>query len=167
MSDTLVVFSHGKETGPYGRKIMQLIAVAETAGAQTISIDYRHTLDPDERVQHLLQAEFPQHKQLILVGSSMGGYVSAVASKTLKPKGLLLMAPAIGMPGYAEQNPESYADLSAIVHGWQDDVVAPQLVYEWAARHQLTLQLLNDDHSLHQSIERVAELLVQMIIHPL
>lgn len=59
MSDTLVVFSHGKETGPYGRKIMQLIAVAESAGAQTISIDYRHTLDPDVRVQHCCKLSFP------------------------------------------------------------------------------------------------------------
>lgn len=165
MSDTLVVFSHGKETGPYGRKIMQLIAIAEAAGAQTVSIDYRHTLDPDSRVQHLLQAELPQYTQLILVGSSMGGYVSAVASKTLKPKGLLLMAPAIGLPGYTEQDPEPHADLCAIVHGRQDDVVAPQLVYEWAASHQLMLQLVNDDHSLHQSIDIVAQHLVGMINH--
>lgn len=163
MSDTLVVFSHGKETGPYGRKIKQLIAFAETAGAQAISIDYQHTQDPDERVQHLLQAELPLHKKLILVGSSMGGYVSAVASKTLKPKGLLLMAPAIGLPGYVEQNPEPCADSCAIVHGWQDDVVASQLVYDWAARHQLMLQLVNDDHSLHQSIDCVAQHLVGMI----
>jgi alpha/beta superfamily hydrolase len=93
------------------------------------------------------------------------GYVSAVASETLKPKGLLLMAPAIGLLGYADQNPEPCADLSAIAHGWQDDVVAPQLVYEWAARHQLILQLVNDDHSLHQSIDCVAQHLVRMINH--
>lgn len=29
-------------------------------------------------------------------------------------------------------------------HFWQDDVVAPQLVYEWAARNQLMLQLVGD-----------------------
>lgn len=55
------------------------------------------------------------------------------------------------------------AELLAIVHGWQDDVVLPNLVYDGAARHQLMLQLVNDDHSLYQSIDIVAEHLVRMI----
>jgi len=35
----LVVFSHGKETGPNGRKINTLREIAHSAGAQTISVD--------------------------------------------------------------------------------------------------------------------------------
>jgi hypothetical protein len=72
----LVVFSHGKETGPKGRKIRQLQEIAEAQGAQTISVDYTPTHDPVERVNILLNTELPEHKGLILVVSSMGGYVS-------------------------------------------------------------------------------------------
>ena len=36
----LVVFSHGKETGPWGTKIRRLADVAQAAGWQVLSIDY-------------------------------------------------------------------------------------------------------------------------------
>ncbi len=38
---------------------------------------------------------------LVLVGSSLGGYVSLAAAPTLHAKGVFLMAPAIYMPGSA------------------------------------------------------------------
>ena len=36
----LVIFSHGKETGPWGTKIKHLASVAQVAGWQVLSIDY-------------------------------------------------------------------------------------------------------------------------------
>ena len=58
----------------------------------------------------MLQLELVPHERLILVGSSMGGYVSTVASVSLKPAGLFLMAPAFYMPIGREQNPIVRAD---------------------------------------------------------
>ena len=159
----LVVFSHGKETGPSGRKILKLREMAEAAGAETVSIDYTSSMDPEIRVQKLLNTTLPEHHGLILVGSSMGGYVSTVASKVLKPDGLLLMAPAFGLPGYAELYPVPNATAIAAVHGWLDDVVPVENVVRWAKDNKIRLVLVDDDHSLHQEVATVGQLMVSMI----
>lgn len=159
----LVVFSHGKETGPSGRKILQLREMAEAAGAETVSIDYTSSMDPEIRVQQLLNTELPAHHGLVLVGSSMGGYVSTVASKVLKPDGLLLMAPAFGLPGYAEFYPTPNATTIAAVHGWLDDVVPVENAVRWAKDNKIRLVLVDDDHSLHQEVATVGQLMVSMI----
>lgn len=52
--DVLVVFSHGKESGPTGKKIQTLLEVAVAAGAQAISVDYRGLDTPVARLCHLL-----------------------------------------------------------------------------------------------------------------
>lgn len=41
MKNLLVVFSHGKESGPWGSKIQALAKVAERLGGDVISVDYR------------------------------------------------------------------------------------------------------------------------------
>lgn len=92
--DNVVYFSHGMESGPFGSKIMALAKVAEKLGFEVESPDYRSTMDADERVKMLLDLNPKANKNLVLVGSSMGGYVATVASKELKPQGLFLMAPA-------------------------------------------------------------------------
>ena len=162
-SQPLVVFSHGKETGPNGRKINTLREIAHSAGAQTLSVDYTSTLDPALRLQLLLETVLPEHRVLILVGSSMGGYVSTVASRTLKPDALLLMAPAFGLEDYPEQYPAPSANSIAAVHGWHDEVVPVDNTIHWAKHYQAKLVLVNDDHSLHKEVVTVGELLVKMI----
>lgn len=75
---THAVFSHGKESGPMGSKILRLMAVAEELGLNAISIDYRECFSADERVallhERLIKLNIPLN-QVVLVGSSMGGYV--------------------------------------------------------------------------------------------
>lgn len=163
MTTPLVVFSHGKETGPNGRKINTLREIAHSAGAQTISVDYTSTIDPALRVQLLLDTVLPAHHGLILVGSSMGGYVSTLASRTLKPAGLLLMAPAFGLEDYPEPYPAPLASHIVAVHGWQDDVVPVENASHWAKLYQAKLVLVDDDHSLHKEVTTVGELLIKMI----
>ena len=70
----LVVFAHGKESGPWGSKIKHLAVVAKKHGANVLSPDYADLADPDVRVDRLLALDLPAHERLILVGSSMGGY---------------------------------------------------------------------------------------------
>ncbi|MFC3031057.1 alpha/beta hydrolase [Pseudoalteromonas fenneropenaei] len=159
----LVVFSHGKETGPNGRKINILLEIAHSAGAKTLSVDYTSTLDPALRVKLLLDTALPEHHGLILVGSSMGGYVSTVASRTLKPDSLLLMAPAFGLADYPEPYPAPSLSRIAAVHGWHDEVVPVDNAIRWAKLHQAKLVLVDDDHSLHKEVGTVGELLVNMI----
>ena len=100
-----VCFCHGRESGPWGTKIRRLARVAEQFGCRVVSLDDRDTQDPDERVSRLLTTVADLPGPLILVGSSMGGYVAAVASAQLQPVGLFLMAPAVGLPGYESLRP--------------------------------------------------------------
>ena len=80
MTTCYVVFSHGHESGPWGRKISALAEVARSEGYETESVDYRGIDAPRERITRL--ADFCKELQgdLVLVGSSLGGYV-AVASE--------------------------------------------------------------------------------------
>ena len=80
-----VCFCHGRENGPWGTKIRRLARVgSERFGCRVLSFDDREIQDPEERVQRLLAAAAALSPPLILVGSSMGSYVAAVASAQLR-----------------------------------------------------------------------------------
>lgn len=48
-----VIFSHGKESGPWGTKIKLLAEIAKLQGFDVDSIDYSGIDDPEQRVQKL------------------------------------------------------------------------------------------------------------------
>ena len=72
-----VYFAHGKESGPWGSKIRHLASIAEANGYEVVSPDYSALPDPEARVKHLLEllSQEPETSNIVLVGSSMGGYV--------------------------------------------------------------------------------------------
>ncbi|WP_305042876.1 alpha/beta fold hydrolase [Geoalkalibacter sp.] len=144
----LVVFAHGKESGPWGAKIQALAEVAGDCGYAVLSPDFSDLSDAAGRVPRLLEQIPKKPGELILVGSSMGGYVCLAASPVLKPRGLFLMAPAIGLPGYERTDPAPQAERTLIVHAWQDAIVPAANVIAFAQRHQTQLHLLDSDHRL-------------------
>lgn len=154
----LVVFAHGKESGPWGTKIRYLAQIARRNGAEVISPDYRDLPDPDQRVTRLLGMTLPAHDCLILVGSSMGGYVSTLASQALKPRGLFLMAPAFGMPGYTGKNLQPGTDEVCIVHGWQDEIIPVGHALDFARAYLPELHLIAADHRLNTVLPTVGRL---------
>jgi alpha/beta superfamily hydrolase len=169
MKKLQVVFSHGKESGPMGSKIKALAAVAQRLGATTISVNYREHPEgvshdqnaPGEaqrRVEQLLSLNLEKHTKLVLVGSSMGGYVSSVASLEIKPDGLFLLAPAFYIPGYENQNPKPHAGKTMIVHGWRDDVVPVAGSTKFAQTHQCDIYLLDVDHRLNDVLPKIEPL---------
>lgn len=160
----LVVFAHGKESGPWGTKIRHLAAIAERHGAAVLSPDYSDLSDADARVERLLALDLPPHAQLILVGSSMGGYVSTVASPALRPDGLFLMAPAFYMPGGAVQSPASAASHTCIVSGWQDEVIPVEHSIRFAQGCAAELHLLDADHRLNEVLVEVGELFERFLV---
>jgi alpha/beta superfamily hydrolase len=162
MTDRLVCFNHGKESGPWGTKITQLAKVAQARGFDVISPDYRHTMDPRERVRHLLQEIRPQAAHLVLAGSSMGGYVAANACEALRPQALFLMAPALYFPGW-EELPARIPALSSVVHGWQDDVVPVERGIRFAQAHRASLHVLDSGHSLNDQLEPLSQLFDQLL----
>ena len=151
-----VYFAHGKESGPWGLKITALARVAEAHGFRVESPDYSFTHDPDQRVAHLLSLA-PEADTLVLVGSSMGGYVSAVASRTLQPRGLFLLAPAVYMPGY-EADPSPVAERIEIVHGWNDEIIPVSHGYRLAERCRARLHVLDSEHTLNDQIPYLEQL---------
>ncbi len=158
MSST-VVFSHGKESGPWGRKITAMAALVRDLGCAVESVDYRGLDDPRERVEKLIAAVARTAQPIVLVGSSMGGHVSAAAASRLQPRGLFLLAPAFYMPGFEAYTPQAVSCPTTIVHGWHDTIVPVENSIRWAREHEATLHVLNSDHRLEDRIEAICTLL--------
>jgi alpha/beta superfamily hydrolase len=156
---TTVVFSHGKESGPWGKKITAMAAMVQSMGLAVESVDYRGVDDPGARVAKLIAAAAPIPRPLVLVGSSMGGHVSAAAAARLEPCGMFLLAPAFYMKGFEEYTPQEVSCPTAIVHGWRDDIVPVENSIRWAREHQAQLHVLNSDHRLEDQIEAIGTLL--------
>lgn len=163
----LVVFSHGKESGPEGSKIKALAEVAQKLGWDTHSIDYRDIPeDATARVTRLVEyvTQQPVDRKLVLVGSSMGGYVSTVASMRLERDtkrevtGLFLMAPAFYKPGYWEQNPMPAAEHTQIVHGWADSVCPVEDSIRFATLYHTDLSIVLDNHFLEKTLPQTISL---------
>lgn len=157
----LVIFSHGKESGPWGTKIRQLAETAKALGHEVESLDYQDTMDPDQRAERLLSrlrkltSTGVSAKDIVLVGSSMGGYVTLQAAAKVDVAGSFLLAPAIYMPGYEAKAPRHQLPNLTIVHGWQDDIIPVEHSLRFAQAQQAELHLLNDDHRLVTHLSRV------------
>lgn len=151
-----VVFSHGLESGPGSTKIQALTAVAESFdNVRVVVMDYRGMKTPEERLNHLMTTleELPyKPEQVILAGSSMGGWVSAAASSRVPVLGCFLMAPAFGLKNYPNPAPVIRAQHVQIIHGWQDTVVPPEPVITLAQRQRLAIRMVDDDHRLKRSL---------------
>jgi predicted alpha/beta-hydrolase family hydrolase len=159
-----VVFSHGKESGPWGGKITAMAAVVRDLNLGVESVDYRGMADPGQRVEKLVHAGGELKGPLVLVGSSMGGYVSAAAAARLAPRALFLLAPAFYMPGFEEYTPHDVAAATAIVHGWRDEVVPVENSIRWAGEHRATLHVLDSDHRLEDQIGPICVLLRALLV---
>lgn len=147
---TTVVFSHGKESGPWGSKITTLSNVAKDMGFAVESIDYRDLDCPEARLERLKETITQKSNDVILVGSSMGGYVSLAAASEVSARGVFLMAPALYMPKYKVQH-YPYDGYVSVVHGWNDDVISIENSMKYAQQQKAQLLLLNDGHRLANS----------------
>lgn len=158
MPRNIVYFSHGQESGPWGTKIQYLAEIARRRGFYVESPDYSDIPDPENRVERLLDLVPRDADNLVLVGSSAGGYVSVVASETLNPTGLFLLAPAVLIRGFGARNPQPRANHRWIVHGWNDDVVSAGSVICFGEQHKMRLHMLDGDHRLIDVLPSVGAL---------
>ena len=154
-----VVFSHGKESGPWGAKITAMADVVRRLGAAVESVDYRGMNDPSDRIRTLVGTMATMDGGVVLVGSSMGGHVAAAAAAEVAPRGLFLLAPAFYMPGFEAHTPQAVTCPIAILHGWRDDVVPVANSVRWAGEHFATLHLLDSDHRLEDQLPMICLLL--------
>lgn len=160
---TTVIFSHGQESGPWGRKIEAMAATVRELGCAVISIDYQGIADPTERVHKLLAECRNIEDSLLLVGSSLGGHVATAGAQSLNAVGLFVLAPAFFMPGYEELTPDAPDMPICIVHGWHDDIVPVENSIRFARQCHATLHVVDGDHRLTANIDEINDYLRKFI----
>ncbi len=169
-----LVLSHGLESDAYGKKLRWLAAVAESRGICAESINYytEETEDaPSSLIRDPLQRrdvlearlakiveEQPQ-VQLVLAGSSLGGWVSCTVACERPVGGLLLLAPALGLASYPFQPATPLAKEIVVVHGFEDDIIPFSNSVEFASKNNATLIALPDGHRLQNDFCALASAL--------
>ena len=154
-----VYLSHGLESGPGALKMQAMKGVTERLeDCEPVVMDYRGMAEPQQRLQHILAVlaeRGDDPAQCVLAGSSLGGWLSAAVSAQQPLLGCFLLAPALGLVGYPETSLTIQAKHTHIIHGWRDDVVAPEPVIERARLQRLSLRMVDDDHRLHDSLDTI------------
>ncbi|GAB2569454.1 alpha/beta hydrolase [Dyella jejuensis] len=156
-----VILSHGSDAGPDATKVSVLAKAAEALGWSTERPDYReddalgHAGCIAPRIAKLHRRIAASEVPPVLVGSSMGAFVSGLASLELPVAGLFLLATPAMIPG-SERAFDVRLDMpTLLVHGWQDDVCPLDDLYEFAGRRQLPLLVVDDDHRLGAHIDAI------------
>ncbi|MBN8726221.1 MAG: alpha/beta hydrolase [Xanthomonadales bacterium] len=147
-----VILSHGLESGPQATKVSALAEVAEACGWASLRPDYR-AIDGARDVRAIgartesALAHAPAAGRVIFAGSSMGAFVSGLASLRRACEGLFLMALPVDIPGYPQRFDAAAAPIT-MVHGWRDEVCAVEAAIAFAGERRARLHLVDDDHRL-------------------
>ena len=159
-----VVFSHGQESGPWGRKISALAEIARAEGYEAHSVDYRGIDEPRARVARLVEFCKELAGDLVLAGSSLGGYVAVSSASLLHARGVFLMAPALYLDGLPALRSGLLDCPTAVVHGWRDEVVPFEHSVRFAQANRCALHLLESDHRLHNQVRVIQYLFENFLI---
>jgi pimeloyl-ACP methyl ester carboxylesterase len=164
MANRYVVFSHGRDSGPWGKKITALADVARSEGYEVESVDYRGLEAVRGRSDKLIEVCKTLSGDLVLVGSSLGGYVALSAAAQLHALGAFLMAPALYMEGLPPLRERVLDCPAALVHGWRDEVVPVEHSIRFAREYNASLHLLDSDHQLHNQLSFIKYLFEYFLI---
>ncbi|MFA6228585.1 MAG: alpha/beta hydrolase [Rhodanobacter sp.] len=164
-----IILSHGSDSSPDATKVSQLAAIAESLGWHTQRPDYRaddargHAGSVAPRIARLRATIESLDAPPLLVGSSMGAFVSGMVSLDVPVSGLLLLATPSEIPGYSRAFDIRQQVPTVLIHGWRDEVCPLAGVYAFAAQRRLPLLVLDDDHRLGSSMDMIAAQFVQML----
>jgi len=158
-----ICFIHGKESGPWGNKGQLFSRLAHEHGHEYSALNYLtadNPDDPESRVKmlksYLAENRIPP-EELVLIGSSMGGYVAARASQSYKAAGLFLLAPALGLDNYPVKWPEIRADSIYLIHGLFDRIIPWMNSNDLSQKLDCKIHLVADDHQLGDSMAFIEE----------
>lgn len=157
-----IILSHGSESSPEATKVSMLAMLAESLGWRTQRPDYRaadergYAGSVAPRIARLRATIEALDAPPLLVGSSMGAFVSGLVSLDVPVAGLLLLATPSEIPGYARKFGLHTDGPTLLIHGWRDDVCPLAEVQAFAAHRRLPLLVLDDDHRLGSSMEMIA-----------
>lgn len=158
-----LIFAHGLESGPEGRKTTWL----REAGHDVLAPDGRG-LDLAGRIEQLITVLRAETERRILVGSSFGGISGLVASIVAArdgrgPRAILLCAPALQLPP-----PPPYGVVlappcpAAVVHGTRDEIIPVDIGHAWAIEYGAAWYPRDDDHRLGASRSVILDALASL-----
>ena len=162
-----IVLSHGLESGPDATKVSALAKVAEACGWNSVRPDYRD-LDATRSLEAIgarsarALASAPASGRVIFAGSSMGAFISGLASTQRASDALFLLALPVGIEGYPVAFTAAKVP-TTLVHGWHDEVCPVNATIEFARARGDSLHLVNDDHRLGAHVAYCAELFRQFL----
>jgi len=159
-----VIFSHGHLSSPDSNKIVRLAPLARQLGWQTLAIDYRDLRDDaGGRVARLCAHLAERNEPVVLVGSSMGAYVSVATACRVPVRALFLLAPALYLNDrypdaglIAEDYPVQCGPIS-VMHGWHDRIIPWQNALRFAQARSAALHLLDTDHGMHSAMDDISD----------
>lgn len=153
-----IILSHGSDASPDATKVSALAALAQSLGWRTQRPDYReddrrgHAASVAPRLARLRAAIGACEAPPLLVGSSMGAFVSALASLAHPVAGLFLLAMPPSIPGVDTALDLRQGVPTLLIHGWRDELCPQAGVYAFASQRRLPFLLLDDDHRLSASL---------------
>ncbi|HEY8586022.1 MAG TPA: alpha/beta fold hydrolase [Rhodanobacter sp.] len=156
-----IILSHGSGASPDATKVSALAALAESRGWRTQRPDYSsddargYAGSVAPRIARLRATIEALDSPPLLVGSSMGAFVSGLVSLDVPVAGLFLLATPGNIPGYARPFDLRDQVPTMLIHGWRDDVCPLASVQAVAARRRLPLLVLDDDHRLGASMDQL------------
>jgi len=149
-----------------------------------IPIKYRDCKPEDLVVSDCVErilAQVKEDKEVVLIGSSLGGLLAAKTARETKVKQLMLLNPAI-IPTHVDITKikdipqsilkemqderlfkEKIQSNIFIVAGTMDNTVPNDWVVEFAKAQEATIMFLHDDHSLTQNMEKLPSVIKTFI----
>ena len=155
-----LILSHGLESGPDATKVSALARVATPLGFDSVRPDFRD-LDATKDVRRIddriarIREHAAKRGPVILAGSSMGAFTSALASLEIACVGLFLIALPVAIPGYARAFAAAPVP-TALVHGWGDELCPVDDAIAFARGRGDAITLVRDDHRLSAHVDFVA-----------
>ncbi len=156
------IVSHGLNSRPDAAKATALATMAHTLGWTSERPDYRDLdangtpEDAHRRVQRLVDAAKRNRKPLVLAGSSMGAWVSALASQQVECIALFLMVPPVHLP-HGLPTLDAAKVPTTVIHAWHDELIPAVDVIAWCCERSTKLILVDDTHRLEAHVDFVAE----------
>ena len=94
-----------------------------------------------------------------IIGSSLGGLMAALfaCQRPEQVRKLVLLAPALVLPEFADANPQPIHVPTIIYHGTRDTLLPLESVRLVAEQvfHNLTFRVVDDDHRLFKTMQEV------------